>query len=490
MMIHGTRRNFLKMSATAAGIAPFSRVLGANDDIRLAVIGVGSSVKIGGKGKQEIKAFSKIPGVRIVALCDPERAHLDPEVQRLRDSGQKVEGYTDMRRLLESKDVDAVVVTTPNHWHALATIWSCQAGKDVYCQKPASHNIFEGRKMVEAAAKYNRIVASPHGPRGRSGIGEAFAYARQGKLGKMLYAHGLNYRPRTSIGKVSAPTPIPKTLDYDLWSGPAPILPVMREYLHYDWHWEWPYGDGDLGNMGIHYMDACRWALGQQTLPERVLAIGGRFGYDDDGETPNTQVAFLDYKPAPLIFEVRALPKSKEFLAQNWEKNSNTTMDSHQGVRVGVIVHCENGYIAQNKAFDNQGKLVEEFKPANESEEENFIKALRSRKSSDLQANMLDGHLSAALVHMINISHRIGRETPGGQIRETVRGQKDFAEACERFFAHLAANEIDMRKHLVTLGPWLKMEPKEERFVGAFSERANQLLTRDYRRPYVVPEKV
>jgi len=489
-MIHGTRRNFLKMSATAAGVAPFSRVLGANDDIRLAVIGVGSSVKIGGKGKQEIKAFSKIPGVRIVALCDPERAHLDPEVQRLRDSGQKAEGYTDMRRLLESKDVDAVVITTPNHWHALATIWSCQAGKDVYCQKPASHNIFEGRKMVEAAAKYKRIVASPHGPRGRSGIGEAFAYARQGKLGKMLYAHGLNYRPRTSIGKVSAPTPIPKTLDYDLWSGPAPIKPVTREYLHYDWHWNWLYGDGDLGNMGIHYMDACRWALGQQTLPERVLAIGGRFGYDDDGETPNSQVAFLDYKPAPLIFEVRGLPKSKEFLAQNWEKNSNTTMDSYQGVRVGVIVHCENGYIAQNKAFDNQGKLIEEFKPANESEEENFIKALRSRKSSDLQANMLDGHLSAALVHMINISHRIGRETPGGQIRETVRGQKDFAEACERFFAHLAGNEIDVRKHPVTLGPWLKMEPKEERFVGAFSERANQLLTRDYRRPYVVPEKV
>jgi len=485
-----TRRDFVRLSAAAGVTAPFSRVLGANDDIRMAIVGLGSTVKIGGKGKQDLRDFRKVPGVRVVALCDVDRDILDAEAQKFKDRNEPVEAYADVRKLLENKNIDAVVVTTPNHWHALVTVWACQAGKDVYVQKPASHNIFEGRKMVEAAARYSRIVAVPHGPRGATGIGEAIEYARQGNLGRILCVRGLNYRPRTSIGKVAGPQPIPKSIDYDLWSGPAPVVPLRREYLHYDWHWDWLYGNGDLGNMGIHYMDACRWAAGQKTLPEGVIAIGGRFGYDDDGQTPNTQAALLDYKPVPIIFEVRGLPRNRAFRDQNWEANSRLSMDDYYTLPIGVVVHCEKGFVANNQAFDNRGRPVKQFKPSNTGLPENFIRAVRSRKSSDLYSDVLDGHLSAALCHLINISHRVGRQVSSGQIRETVRGEKDFAETFERFLDHMHANRIDLEKQPATLGPWLTLDPAAERFTGAFSERANALLTRDYRRPFVVPEKV
>ncbi len=463
--------------SVAAGVGlftPFSRVRGANDDIRVAMVGVGSNVKVGGIGKQMIRSIRKIPGVRIVALCDPERAHLYPEVQKFKDRKEKCDAYVDIRKLLDNKDIDAIIVGTPNHWHVLAAVLACQAGKDAFVQKPFSHNMFEGRKAWEAARKYNRIVSATHGSRGRSGVGEAFAYARKGKLGKILYVRGTTYRRRNSIGKVKGSQPVPKTLDYNLWSGPAPILPVMREELHYDWHWIWDYGDGDLGNLGIHNLDACRWALGKESLPERVLSLGGRFGYEDDGQTPNTVITFYDYKPAPIIYEVRGLP----------------TTERYKGIGSGVVVHCEDGYVVGNKAYDNNDKLIQEFEPTNQDSFTNFFEVVRSRKMSDQQENALSGHLSACLVHLGNISYRIGKETDSEQIREIVRADKNFSETYDRFCAHLAAHKIDIEKRPVTLGPWLRMNPKEERFVGAFSKRSNQLRSREYRPPFVVPEKV
>ncbi|MHC4691817.1 MAG: Gfo/Idh/MocA family oxidoreductase [Planctomycetota bacterium] len=475
-MIRIKRRDFLKGSlAAGAGLfTPFSRVRGANNNIRIAMVGVGSNVKVGGIGKIMMDRIRKIPGVRIVALCDPERAHLYPEVQKFKNRKEKCDAYVDIRKLLDSKDIDAIVVGTPNHWHVLAALWACQAGKDAFVQKPFSHNMFEGRKAWEAAQKYNRIVSATHGSRGRSGVGEAFAYARKGKLGKILYVRGTTYRRRDSIGKVKGPQPVPKTLNYDLWSGPAPILPVMREELHYDWHWIWTYGDGDLGNLGIHNLDACRWALGKETLPERVLILGGRFGYEDDGQTPNTVITYYDYKPAPVIYEVRGLP----------------TKERYKGIGSGVVVHCEHGYIVGNKAYDNDDKLIREFEPTNQDSLTNFFSVVRSRKTADLQENALSGHLSACLVHMGNISYRIGKETVSEQIREIVRADKNFSETYDRFCAHLAEHEVDIEKHPVTVGPWLRMNTKEERFIGAFSKRANQLRSRKYRPPFVVPEKV
>src|SRR3974390_465555 len=232
-----TRRAFDGMVAAV----PFSRIMGANSDIRVGVVGIGSTVKIGGRGKADIAEYRKIPGVRVVALCDVDNANLDPEVERFHKRNETGEAYRDVRKLIENKEIDAVSVTTPNHWHALVEIWACQAGKDVFVQKPASHNIFEGRKMVEAARKYNRIVQCPCLSREPTGFREALQWIWQGNLGTIRYVRGIHYRPRTSIGKVSGPQPIPSSIDYDLWSGPAPVLPLMRECLHYDWHWQWPY---------------------------------------------------------------------------------------------------------------------------------------------------------------------------------------------------------------------------------------------------------
>ncbi len=471
-------------------VAPFARVLGANDAIRLAVVGIGSSVKIGGKGKQDIRDFRKIPGVRIVALCDVDRAHLDPQMEQFKKWNEKVEAYTDVRRLLENREIDAVTITTPNHWHALVAVWACQAGKDVFVQKPASHNIFEGRKMVEAARKHGRIMQCTSGSRSRSGIKEALEFARQGNMGRIRYIHGVNFKPRTSIGKVAEPSTVASTLVYFLWSGPAAFLPVMREFLHYDWHWDWHYGNGDLGNMGIHYLDGCRMATGQDRLPRHVFSIGGRFGYTDDGQTPNSLITFFDYEPAPVLFEVRGLPKDKSFQQSPWDKNAKMTMDTFCGIQIGVTVHCENGYLANNKAFDREGKLIREFQPTNADTAANFIDVVRSRKAEALEADILQGHLSAVLMHMGNISYRLGKSSAPGEIRERINGRKDLLDACQRFQTHLEANGVELGRTPVLLGPMLTMDPETERFTGEFSAEANRLVTREYRPPFVVPEKV
>ena len=487
-----SRREFVKTTLAAgaaalAGGAPFlARSRAVNEEIRIGVIGIGSTVKIGGKGKADIRDWRKIPGVRVVALCDVDANILRAEVEQFKKWGESVATFSDLRKLLESKDVDAVNVTTPNHWHALATVWACQAGKDVFVQKPASHNIFEGRKMVEAARKYGRIVLCTSGSREPTGYQEALAWLGGGGLGKIQLIYGVNYKPRPSIGKVTQPQPIPEGLDYDLWSGPAPTKPLMRQFLHHDWHWDWQTGNGDLGNMGIHYVDGCRMAT-RQRLPRHVLSLGGRFGYDDDGQTPNTQLLYFDFQPAPVIFDVRGLPRDKTFLKDSWNAKA---MDSLHGQQTGLVIFCEGGYLAINKAFDQKGNLVKEFKGATPNLNQNFLDAVRSRKRETLISDIEEGHLSAALVHMGNLSYRLGRSSPPGQIAERLAGRKEVASAFEKIQAHLAANAIDLGKTPAALGPLLTMDPVKERFTGEFAEEANKLLTRDYRKPFVVPEKV
>jgi len=489
-----SRRTFIKTSAaaTAAGIVaspwlqPHAKAAGANSDIRIGVVGIGSNVKIGGKGKQDIRKFRKYPGVRITALCDPDRRILDAEAAACRKLKESVETYTDVRKLLTSKNVDAIIVTTPNHWHALVTIWACQAGKHAYVQKPASHNIFEGRKMVEAARKHKRIVQCTNNSRSRTGFKEALDYVQKGKLGKMLCVYGLNYKPRGSIGLAGGAQPIPNSIDYDLWSGPAPKAPLMRKHLHYDWHWDWRYGNGDLGNMGIHFMDGCRMAVGSDTLPKHVMSIGGRFAYEDDGQTPNTQLIFLDYQPVPVIFEVRGLPKNKSVPAKAWGRN----MDTFQGVGQGVVVLCEGGYLAKNKVFDKAGKLIKQFTATTPEVGANFLEAVRSGRAGDLVADIEEGHTSAALVHLSNISHRLGKTADDGEIIDRITGRKELAKSYERFRTHMDANGVDLKDTAATLGPMLTVDPKAERFVGDFSDKANELVTRKYRKPFVVPDKV
>ncbi len=475
------RRQFLSSGAvafTALSLSPsvWSQPSGANSDIRLAVVG------FNGQGKSHIEGFRKLPGVRLVGLCDVDSTVLDREASKFKDRNEKIATYTDIRKLLENKDIDAISIATPNHWHALMAIWAVQAGKDVYVEKPVSHNVSEGRRIVEAARKHKRIVQTGTQSRSNPGMREAIKFLHDGGLGKIKWARGLCYKRRASIGKVTGAQQPPASVDYDLWCGPAPKEPLMRTKLHYDWHWVWPTGSGDLGNQGIHQMDLARWALGETELSPRVFSFGGRFGYVDDGTTPNTQVIYHDYAKAPLIFEVRGLPA----------QTNGDKMDNFRGASIGVLVQCENGSMvipsySSATAYDNSGKLIKQFK-GEASHHGNFIQAVRSRKLSDLNADILEGHLSSALCHTGNISYRMGSPSTPAKVKDALKNKPEAAESLAKLGEHLGANNVDLGKTSIQLGAILKMNPKTERFTN--NNKANAMLTRDYRKGFEVPNKV
>lgn len=484
------RRSFLKHSMLAAAstslLPAWSRVAaqsstalrvpGANSDIRVAVIG------LNGRGRDHLSSYLKLKGVRVVAVCDADQEVLDRTTAKLKESGGTVATYTDLRKLLENPDIDAVSLATPNHWHSLGTVWAAQAGKDVYVEKPVSHNVFEGRQAVRAARKYQRIVQSGTQCRSSQGLIEAVAWVQSGQLGKILRARGLCYKRRASIGKVEGPQPIPASVNYDLWCGPAPQEPLLRKHLHYDWHWVWPTGNGDLGNQGVHQVDIARWVLGEAESAPRVFTVGGRLGYVDDGTTPNTFVMYHDYQSAPLIFEVRGLPA----------KSGEDKMDNYHGASIGVVIDCEGGRMvipSYNKAivYDRNDKEIKKFEGGGDHYA-NFIAAVRSRKADDLRADIEVGHVSAALCHTANISYRLGQKLTPDQLRAKVRENADLAEAYGRMEEHLKANAVDLDQTPLTWGAALNLEVKAERFVN--NEAANAMLTRNYRAPFVVPQQV
>jgi predicted dehydrogenase len=490
--------------AAGAGLAmlkPTSRVLGANDAVRIATIGVGD------QGSYHTRVFSKIPGVRYVAVCDADQNHVDRAVKSFADQGIKVDGYTDMRQLLDRKDIDAITSATPNHWHALVTVWACQAGKDVYIEKPACHEIWEGRKMVEAARKYNRIVQVGTQKRSSMAHKAAFEWIREGHLGKIKWSRGFCYKSRGPgtngiVQGTNGPVPIPAGVDYNRWCGPAEMVPLRRTQLHYVWHWVWNTGCGDIGNQGPHEMDIARWALGDPGLPTRAFSIGGRFGVSqvgDVGETANTQIAFFDYKPAPLIFEVRGLPTKKGVKPDNMDRfhrpGINTSID------IGDCVACEGGYVPLGEpggwVYDNNGKRTDKSFTGKdytgvggEGHHQNFINAVRSHKVSDLHADIEVGHLSAALCHMANTSYRLGKKMKPDEIKAALADNPEMLDSFNRMIEHLAANEVDLEKEPITMGPMLTMDSQKEQYVGENAELANMFLKRNYREPFVVPETV
>ncbi len=483
-----SRRSFIQTSIAAgmAAVSPAvsrtgSRIIGANDEIQVGIVG------LNGKGAHHVEMYGKIPGVRIRALCDVDENVLNERVNGFKSRNEKVDAYTDFRKMLEDKNLDAISIATQNHWHSLMAIMACQAGKDVYVEKPVSHNVWEGRKLVEAARKYKRIVQAGMQNRSDVGLIEAYDLLKGGKLGKPVAGYGLCYKRRASIGKVPGPQSIPKHVNYDLWAGPAPLRPLMRQNLHYDWHWVWDTGNGDIGNQGVHEMDLIRWGM-NVGLPKRVLSFGGRFGYTDDGETPNTQVSIFEYDTVPLIFEVQGLPARK----------NDTAMANYKGIRVGVVLFYENGYFAGGRGggwiYDNQGERIQQFKgDGGENHVPNFISAMRSRRVKDLRADVLEGHLSAALCHVANISYRLGTLSASEEIKKTLGGRAAL-EAYSRFEDHLFSNWIDLAQDKTRLGPWLEMDTEKERFLGeggySLTRWANDMLTRAYREPYVVPNKV
>lgn len=494
-----SRRNFLKRSMTAGLALGMPRIMlgagaaspGANETVNVAVIGLGSTTAVGGvggRGHQLIDRLRETQGARIVALCDADRSHLDRELEAARSHGEKVATYRDPREVFDDKSVDAVIVALPNHWHALATVWACQAGKDVYVEKPFSYNLWEGQQMVAAARKYGRMVQVGTQSRSSTFLRRVFETLRGGELGALRFAHALVYRARDGIGTVDAPTPPPSTLDYDLWCGPAAKRPIMRKQLHYEWHWFWDTGNGEMGNNGIHVIDVCRWALQQDQTPPRAMSIGGRFAFHDCGETANTHIALFDYRPVPLICEVRNVIAGKDPVA----------IGKFRGQNKGVVIDCEGGYFAGDGSggalFDREGKKIKDLGKGDSPKDlelahlSAFVAAVRSRKASDLAAEALEGHRSTACCHLANVSHRLGKQASPDAIRAAVTGNTELADAFERCREYLRSNGVDLDATAATLGPWVSFDEKQGRFVGDFADAANELSRREYRKPFVVPE--
>jgi predicted dehydrogenase len=456
--------------AVAAVEAPVKKVA-PSDLIRVAVIGVN------GRGMNHVTGFTRLKDAQVVAICDTDKDVFGKAAKAVTEKGGKEPAYyQDIRKLLEDKSIDAVSIATPNHWHALASIWAVQAGKDVYVEKPASHNVQEGRMLVEVARKHGKMVQTGSQSRSNPGMIQFIEAIRNGKIGKVSLARGLCYKGRKSIGKVASPGKPPASVDYDLWLGPAPKrADVPREKFHYDWHWQWDYGNGDLGNQGVHEMDKARWGLGKTTLPTSVFSVGGRFGYQDDGTTPNTEICFFDYGDAELIFEVRGL-ETKDL----------------QGAKVGNIFYGSEGYAVSNSyssgtLFDLKGEKIAHFQGSSDHFT-NFLNACRSRKHTDLSADIQEGHLSAALCHLGNISYRMGNDLPLGKKPPRSLKNKNVEETFGRFTQHLADNKIPLDKTRYRLGRDLTIDPAKETFSNG-SRAANAQLARDPRKGFAVPSR-
>lgn len=492
-----SRRGFIKASAAAAATVglhrftarSYANVIGSNTDIRMGVIG------FNGRGMAHIDGWLKIPGVRLVSLCDADarvlekgRKHVVDAQAASKQPAAELAVSQDLRHMLDSKEVDAISTATPNFWHSLIVVLGCQAGKDVYVEKPVSHNVWEGRQAVKAARKYNRIVQAGTQYRSSAPIHEAVDYIHAGKLGKVKVGRALVYNRRGSIGKVESTPELAKEIDLNMWCGPTPLEAPHRKNFHYDWHWVFSTGNGELGNNGIHMIDLVRWAMNKNELSRGVISVGGRFAFNDDGNTPNTQFAVHNYDDSLMIMEVRGLPT----------KPNSPKVDTYKKQSIGWIVECENGYVAGGTsapaAYDHDDKLIQKFDGANDKKLfgqnhfQNFIDGVRSRKIEGLHAEIEQGHLSSALCHTPNISYRLGQQSDPEAVAAAMKSDPVAADTFERFQAHLAVNEVDLKKDRVTLGVPLKMDPKTERFVD--NDKANQLLKDVYRAPFVMPEEV
>jgi predicted dehydrogenase len=488
-MSYLSRRQFLEESmlaaAAAAAVAGPAKPLFAeqepqssspNEKLSIATIGVH------GQGNAHLGEFTRRKDVDMVAICDVDAKvgnRRCDEIERRTDRRPKY--VQDLRELLDDKSIDCISTATPNHWHALVAIWAMQAGKDVYVEKPVSHNVSEGRRMVQVARKLGRICQTGTQCRSMKGSIDAIDYVKSGKIGEVNLARGLCYKRRDS-GQGIVPSvekkPVPDGLNFNIWLGPAPERPYHENLVHYRWHWYWDFGCGDLGNQGIHQMDIARWGLGVDTVSPAVLSYGGRFGYEDHGETANTHVIIHDYGPKTLVFEVRGL-QTKPL----------------KGAGVGVIFEGTDGYVVLDSythgaAFDKEGNKVQDFRGGEYAHHfANFIKAVRSRKHEDLNADILEGHLSSALCHTGNISYRLGKETSLEEVKARLSNLKTAdknLETLERTLSHLKDNGVEINgKTRLTLGPRLEMDPKAETFGS--NRDANAFLTREYRAPFVVP---
>ena len=476
-----TRRHFVAKSALTFGSFAVSKTFGAspNDEIGVAIVGMGN------RGNSNVEDIVRTKGARLVALCEVDSNRLKEAAESVKkEYGLKVKTYSDFRLVLESKDVDAVVICSPNHWHGLQTIWACQAGKDVYVEKPVCHNIWEGQQMLKAASKYDRIVQSGLQARSDVGLKEAFQWIQEGNLGKIKVIRSIVYDHRSSIGKLDTPLIPPRTCNYDLWLGPAEDQAIYRRRFHYDWHWDWNTGNGDCGNQGVHELDLVRWILGDPSHPDSVFSIGGRFGWNDAGNTPNMQNTVFDWSgQVPVIFELRDMTTAPD----------NDIASHYKGHRFGIVISGEGGEFRGGRGggivYDEANNKKEKFVgdggfdhfPA-------FIRAVRSRKESDLACTLREGYLSTCLCHLANISMRTGNPASRREIVSAVSDNEWMRESTSRLLEHLEAWKIDFNREPWSLGRALHFDSKEETFGGDKRiDAVNKFIKRRYRKSYEVP---
>jgi predicted dehydrogenase len=456
------RRTFLEagvVAFSAAGLAS-----GANERVRVAICG------LRGRGGDHLHNYSQLKGVEIAALCDIDQTILTRRLAQMEKMGlPKPTTYTDVRKLLEDKSIDAVSIATPNHWHSLIAIWSCQSGKDVYVEKPCSHNLWEGKQLVKAAQRYNRVVQHGTQTRSAGAVREAVAKMKEGLIGETYMARGLCYKWRDTIGRTPV-SPVPGGVNYDLWTGPAPLHDFTKNRFHYNWHWFWDYGNGDLGNQGTHQIDVARWGMGLG-YPTKVSAMGGHFMFDDDQQTPNDlncsfEFAHADGKPRMITFEVRHWITNHEaevgtpaLGTQEEKRQAGSKLGPSAGAHntVGNIFYGSNGYLSTGdedaatyrvwsgpdqepqKPVQNGGAELHHF--------QNFIDCVKSRNHADLHAPIEEGHISCAMMHLANASYRLGRT--------------------------------------------LNFNPETQEVIG--DDEANRLLreeARGYRQPFIIPENI
>lgn len=472
------RRSFLRQSLFAASTFAIShRGLAApSETLQAAVIG------LGWRGGLLLQQISAVPGVEVTWLVDPDQTL----IEKAKKTAPKAKTSQDLRHALDDKDVDVVIIATGNYWHCLAGIWACQAGKDVYVEKPLGHNLIEQRRFIEIAEKTGRIVQVGTQQRSDTCQEEIRNYLHKEKeLGEIQYIHANRYGVREPVPLLrGAPLNIPKEIDYDLWCGPAEKKEITRNQLHYDWHWDWNTGNGEMGNWGVHILDDVRnvGLADQVGLPKRILAGGGRLVWKDAAQTPNVHFAYYDTGSIPVLFDLTNLPI----------KPGSKAAPGYEGTRSGFTVHCEGGSYSGGRgggaAFDKDGKRIRKFSGnGGKGHMENFIDAVRQRKRSILKADIVQGHFSSGWCELANVAYKTGAGYSKEEALEINKGMKPWSDLLDTANARLEPYGITFDDPSIKVSPVLELDPKTELFTGAMAEKANPHLGRTYRKGFELP---
>ena len=451
----------------------YSQTKGANNTIRAALIGCG------GRGRGLSKQAHGIAGVELVAVCDPDTAHMDKVAGQFKHKVEKIQDY---RKLLERQDIDAVILASPNFWHALHTIHACQAGKDVYVEKPVSWDVWSGAQMHAVVEKTGRIVQAGTQNRSDKGLHAALKFIKEGGIGEVKSMYGNCFRNRASIGKVGKAITPPKTIDYDLWLGPSKDQPIMRPQLHYDWHWDFNTGNGDMGNQGPHELDVLAWFAGDPDMPSEIYSYGGRFGWNDAGNTANMQTAIFKLGGIPCTFEVNNM----------WQTPKKNAAVVYKGTRVGVIVTGEKGEFRGGRGggyvVGPDGKTRTQKFPgdAGRGHMQNFFDCVRSRRADDLTAPIKHSHKSANLSHFANISMRASEEIPLEKIPAAVPQDDMLLDCIERQHAQLKEWNVDLTKVGCHVGTKVIIDPNTGMVSG--NDAIKAFNETNYRKGYEIPK--